>query len=267
MTPKLSPLTEQLVTNLFAPGDQAVAIQRLIEECGNNLPFCRDNDEYKMERIRFAAIRVSLGYLDELQKAVELAKQDWRDLLVWADFAEALTVHREWAERTLKGNPNPMVIILVGLTGSGKTTVGTLLSRKLGWKFYEGDNFHSTENFNKLVHGQPIPEKEIEAWLETLRDLIGRHVTKKQNAIFACTALKESNRKALQFSNEVRFVYLQGTAMQLEERQKSRKAQMSNMERLAYQSSIFEEPHDALVMDIGNAPKTIVKSIRRKMKI
>ena len=267
MPPKLSPLTEQLVNRLFAPNDQAEAARRLVDECGNNLPFCKDNDEHQLERLRFAALRVSIGYLDALQEAIEQAKTDWRDLLMWAGFAESLTAHQEWAQQTLKGNSNPMVIILIGLSGSGKTTIGTRLERELGWKFFEGDNFYSADNFNRLIHGQPIPDDDVEAWVRKIRDLINRHVAKKQNAIFACTALKQSQRDALYTAEEVHFVYLRGTVTQLEERQKKRKMQISNLERLAYQSSVFEEPHNALVMDISDPPQVIVKSICKEMKV
>ena len=267
MTPKLSPLTGQLVEKLFAPVDRADASRRLVEECGNNLPFCRDYDEYKMERLRFAALRISIGYPDRLVEAIQQAKTDWRDLLVWAGFANSLSAHQEWAERALKENPHPMVILLTGLTGSGKTTIGTLLERELGWIFFEGDNFLSTENFSRLVHGQPIPEEDTQAWLEKVRDLIGRYISKKQNAIFACTALKETQRNMLQIGDEVRMVYLRGTTTQLEMHQRDRKAQMSNMERLAHQSSIFEEPRTALVMDISDPPQAIVRSIRMQLKV
>ena len=267
MTPKLSPLTAQLVEKLFAPGDQAEAARLLSDECGNNLPFCKDYDETKMERIRFAALRVSIGTLEDLHRAVDLAKRDWRDLLVWARFAESLSAHQEWAGHALKESLNPMVIILIGLSGSGKTTVGNLLARELGWMFYEGDGFHSTENFTRFYKGQPIPEEAVEIWLAKVRELIGKNVAKKQSAILACTALKESAREKLCICDEVRFVYLQGTATLLEERQKKRKAQLSNLERLAYQSANFEEPKTALNMDISNPPQQIVESIRAKLNI
>ena len=267
MPPKLSPLTEQLVGRLFAPDDQAEASRRLVEECGNNLPLCKDSDEYQLERLRFAALRISIGYLDTLQEAIEQAKTDWRDLLMWAGFAESLTAHQRWAEQTLKDNSNPMVIILIGISGSGKSTVGARLERELGWKFFEGDNFHSTDNFNRLIHGQPIPDEDVEAWVRKIGDLIGRYVAKKQNAIFACTALKQSQRDALHIDEEVHFIYLRGTATQLEERQKKRKMQISNQERLAYQLSVFEEPYHVLVMDISDPPQVIVRSIRKEMKV
>jgi gluconokinase len=262
MTPPLSARTSALVERLFLPEDQAEAKRLLIEECGNNLPFCKDEDEIKMERLRFSGLRLSVGNLDELQRAVKVAKSDWRDLLVAARFAESVTAHDGWAESALKENSNPLVLILVGLTGSGKTTVGSLLARELGWMYYEGDTFHSTQNFTRLVHGQDIPEEDVQAWLGKLRDLISRYVSTKLNVILTCTALKESQRELLRVGDEVRFIYLHGTSQQLEENQKQRKMQLSNLERLAYQSARFEEPRDALVAEISKSPAEIAASIR-----
>ena len=267
MTPSLNPLTQQLVETLFEPGDQAEAARRLIEECGNNLPFCKDRDEYNMERIRFAALRVSIGYLNDLQKAIDLAKSDWRDLLVWARFAESLTAHQEWAEGALKVNDNPMAIIVIGLSGSGKTTVSNLLSRVMGWMFYELDNFHTTENFIRFMRGEPIDDEATETWLEKSRELVGKYIAKKQCAIFACSALRESHRQRLRMSDEVRFIYLRDAYDQLEERQKNRKSSLPHVERLAYQNSIFEEPRNVLTIDVNKPAQEIVESIRKELGI
>jgi gluconokinase len=262
MTPSLSIRTSALVEKLFLPEDQAEARRLLIEECGNNLPFCKDDDEIKMESIRFGTLRLSVGYLDELQRAINVAKSDWRDLLVAARFAESLTAHEEWAETTLKENQNPRVLILVGLSGSGKTTVGNRLARDLGWMYLEGDGYHSTPNFTRFMHGQDIPEDDVRNWLGKLRDLVSRYVIKKQNLILACTALKESQRDILCIGDEIHLVYLHGTLAQLEKRQRQRKMQLSNLERLAYQSSRFEEPQKALVIEISQPPEEIAASIR-----
>jgi gluconokinase len=267
MTPQLSPLTKHLVEKLFEPSDQAEALRFLVEECGSNLPFCKDNDEYKMERIRFAALRVSIGYLDDLRSAIDLAKSDWRDLLVRARFAESLTTHQEWCEQVLNGNDNPMVIIVIGLSGSGKTTVCNLLFRKLGWMFYELDNFHSTENFVRFMHGNPIDDESMEVWLAKSCELIGKYGAKNQNAIFACSALKESYRQRLHVDEKVYFVYLHGEYGQLEERQKNRKSTLPHVERLAYQYSIFEEPHDVVTIDADKPAQEIIDSICKELEI
>jgi hypothetical protein len=101
MTPPLSSRTKQLVEHLFDSKQAAEAAQWLEEECGNKLPFCRDNDEYKMERIRFAVLKLSQGDLTKLLRAIDLARRDWRDVLVAADFGNDLRAHETWAEEVL----------------------------------------------------------------------------------------------------------------------------------------------------------------------
>src|ERR1044071_3171248 len=101
MTPPLSPLTKQLIEIIFNPTEAREASQWLEQECGNNLPFCKGYDEHKMERIRFAALKLSQGNLLKLLKAIDLARRDWRDLLMAADFGNRLEAHETWAEEVL----------------------------------------------------------------------------------------------------------------------------------------------------------------------
>jgi hypothetical protein len=89
----ISPRTRQLVQAIFP--DEAEAVGRILaEQRGRNLPFCQDSDEYQLERVRFATLKM-------FEKAVDMAKQDWRDELVWAGFAQTLTAHVEWAAEML----------------------------------------------------------------------------------------------------------------------------------------------------------------------
>lgn len=101
MTPRLSPRTKELVEIIFNPKDAAEAFQWLEQECGNNLPFCKDYDEHKMERVRFAALKLSRGNILKLLKASDLARRDWRDLLIVADFGNHLDAHENWAKDVL----------------------------------------------------------------------------------------------------------------------------------------------------------------------
>ncbi len=102
MALKLSPNTQALVEKLFIPSEQSDVIKWLVEDCGNNLPFCKDSDEYQMERIRFAVLKLSKGDTFKLLEAIELAKKDWRDVLVWSGFGNDLDAHDKWAEQILK---------------------------------------------------------------------------------------------------------------------------------------------------------------------
>ena len=95
----LSEETWELVRLLFAPEDQAEVGQLLISECGNNLPFYEDADEYKLEQVRYAVLKLSKGNLDQLYSAIDLAQVDWRDAMMAADFGRSVTAHKEWAQR------------------------------------------------------------------------------------------------------------------------------------------------------------------------
>jgi len=261
MTPNLSPRTQQLVERFFEPDERAEVTRRLVEECGNNLPFCGQSDEFKLERIRFAVLRLSIGYLDELQKAVDLAKRDWRDVLVWSGFGNDLTAHSTWAERALKNRHKALVIVMMGVSGSGKTLVGSLLANRLNWMYRDADNFHSKENREKMANGIPLTDQDRAGWLMTLRRLISRFMERNEDLILACSALKESYRQTLRVNEDVRFVYLRGSYQQIEARMKERKDHYMKSEMLKSQFETLEEPRDALTVDISQTPQEIVKLI------
>ena len=96
MPPRLSQETERNIAKLFPPGSRAEASELLLYECGNNLPFCEKLNEFQLERIRFSALKLSAENIDKLKDAIELAKTDWRDLLVAAGFATDVTAHKRW---------------------------------------------------------------------------------------------------------------------------------------------------------------------------
>ncbi len=102
MPPKLSPRTRQLVEKVFGPKRIAEAAQWLEDECGDNLPFCEGEDEFQMERIRFAAIKLSEGNVQKLLEAIDEARMDWRDLFMAAGFGYDVDAHELWAEEILK---------------------------------------------------------------------------------------------------------------------------------------------------------------------
>ena len=261
MTPELSPRTQRLVERFFETGERAEITRRLVEECGNNLPFCDQSDAYQLERIRFAALRLGLGDLDETQNAIDLAKRDWRDVLVWSGFGNDLTAHNGWAERVLKSGHKAIVIVIMGVSGSGKTRVGSLLANTLNWMYRDADNFHSRENLEKMSNGIPLTDQDRAGWLLKLRGLISRYIEKDEDLILPCSALKESYRQILRVNEEVRFVYLRGTYEQIEARMRERSGHFMKPEMLKSQFEILEEPRDALTVDISNTPQEIVKLI------
>jgi len=101
MSPKLSPRTRQLVEKVFGPKRVDEAVLWLEDECGNNLPSCEKQDEVGMERIRFAAIKLSRGNIQKLLEAIDEARMDWRDLLMASDFGYDVDAHEQWAKEIL----------------------------------------------------------------------------------------------------------------------------------------------------------------------
>jgi hypothetical protein len=96
MSPRLSQETERKIAAMFPQGLRAEVSELLKIQCGNNLPFCDNYDEFQLERIRFSALKLSAGNIDKLKDAIKLAKADWRDLLVAAGFADDITAHKRW---------------------------------------------------------------------------------------------------------------------------------------------------------------------------
>src|SRR5271168_215294 len=101
-----------------------------------------------------------------------------------------------------------MIVIVMGVTGAGKTTVGRLLAGQLGWEFADADDFHPAANVEKIRHGIALSDDDRRPWLERLRTAITQWIAEKRSVVLACSALKRSYRQELQVEPDVRFVYL-----------------------------------------------------------
>jgi gluconokinase len=158
-----------------------------------------------------------------------------------------------------------MILILMGVVGAGKTTVGTLLAAQLGWDFADADDFHSPENKDKIRHGISLTDADRVPWLMNLRAQIVGWLTENRNGVLACSALKEIYRQELQVNPEVRFVYLKGSAELIESRLSGRKGHFADDKILAGQFADLEEPVDALTISISGSPAEIVLEIRQRL--
>src|SRR5947209_17802951 len=103
-----------------------------------------------------------------------------------------------------------MVVIIFGVAGVGKTTIGKLLAHELGWKFYDGDDFHPHANIEKMKRGEALTDEDRQPWLESLRQIIHQLLAQNQSAVLACSALKQKYRDVLRVSDAVKFVFLRG---------------------------------------------------------
>src|ERR1051325_5144135 len=144
-----------------------------------------------------------------------------------------------------------MVIILMGVTGSGKTTIGKQLAGDLGWKYYDADAFHSPANIKKMSSGTPLNDVDRLPWLESLRDLIQKSLAQNENAVLACSALKRSYRDYLVVNERVKVVYLKGTYDLIQTRLNQRHGHYMDPALLDSQFDILEEPDLEAQVDIS----------------
>jgi len=158
-----------------------------------------------------------------------------------------------------------MNIIVMGVSGSGKTTVGKMLAQKLGWKFFDADDFHSSANKDKMSRGVALTDEDRAEWLSSLRELLKQSIEAHQSIVLACSALKQEYRNILHINNEIRLVYLRGTYQQIKARMQKRNTHYMKPEMLKGQFAILEEPSDALVVDISNKPEEIVAIIQKAL--
>jgi gluconokinase len=122
-----------------------------------------------------------------------------------------------------------MVIVLMGVAGSGKTTVGEVLARRLGWPLCDADDFHPLRNREKMRRGIPLDDNDRGPWLAAIRASILQSLSNRENAIYTCSALKQAYRELLAAgTDEVKFVYLKGTQALIIERLANRKGHFFN---------------------------------------
>lgn len=155
-----------------------------------------------------------------------------------------------------------MVLIMMGVTASGKTTVGERLSKRLKWPFYDADAFHPPANIAKMSRGEPLTDEDRQPWLAALHAKIAEHSHAGRPAVFACSALKETYRDTLRGDlPDVHFVYLKGDPAVLQARLDHRKGHFMPRTMLPSQLEALQEPADALVLDAANTPSSLVRQI------
>ena len=158
-----------------------------------------------------------------------------------------------------------MIVIVMGVVGAGKTTIGCLLAEQLGWQFADADDFHPPSNVEKIRNGVPLTDDDRRPWLDRLRREIGQWIVAGHNVVLACSALKRTYRQELGVGPEVRFAYLKGSTALIAERLRSRRGHFANEQILASQFADLEEPEGAVMVDISATPRQIVTEIRQKL--
>ncbi len=154
-----------------------------------------------------------------------------------------------------------MILLVMGVTGSGKTTVGKLLASRLGWLFLDADDFHPAANIEKMKRGVALTDEDREPWLDAIHAELLRCAAKKQDAVLACSALKPSYRERLAAEVEPRICYLKGTYREIAARLRGRTGHLAGEGILAGQFADLEEPGDALVLSVSDTVEGIVGEV------
>jgi gluconokinase len=150
----------------------------------------------------------------------------------------------------------------MGVSSSGKSTIGSALAKKLGWQFFDGDDIHSESNVQKMAQGVPLTDEDRKSWLSDLHDLIAEQIELDIPAVVACSALKQSYRDRLLEGNKcTEIVYLRGDFELIYQRMQKRHEHYMKTEMLQSQFETLEEPHRALVVDVDQSVDRIIDQI------
>lgn len=162
-----------------------------------------------------------------------------------------------------------MIVVLMGVTGTGKSTVGKLLADQLGWTFVEGDDFHPPANVDKMRQGIPLDDEDRKPWLDAIRHRLDQAAQQGESIVLACSALKHRYQDYLagHAPEAVRFVYLFGSPEMIRQRLAERKGHFMNPTLLASQFHDLEPPDHAIRVEINKSPPQIVAEIRASLRI
>jgi gluconokinase len=163
-----------------------------------------------------------------------------------------------------------VIVIIFGVSGAGKTTMGKMLAEQLGWRFLEADDFHPAANIEKMRSGHPLTDEDRWPWLDCLRKQIEQLLSAGENAVLACSALERAYRDRLRVGETVKFVFLRGDYALVEKRMRSRHGHFMNATLLQSQFDDLEEPQpdeNVLTIQLGRSPQEIVEEIKTNLNL
>jgi carbohydrate kinase (thermoresistant glucokinase family) len=159
-----------------------------------------------------------------------------------------------------------MIVVLMGVCGCGKTTVGRPLAQELGWTFVDADDLHPPANVEKMASGVPLTDDDRWPWYERIVAELQRLTRSGKHVVLACSALKESYRKRLVRAGDLRIVYMKGDAETIQPRISSRSGHFMPASLLASQFATLEEPSGAIVVDVAQPVEAQVAAIARALR-
>jgi gluconokinase len=161
-----------------------------------------------------------------------------------------------------------MVIVVMGVSGCGKSVIGQGLADSLGWEFKDADSLHSAANVEKMSHGHPLNDADRLPWLQSVADVITHWIENNQQGVIACSSLKEEYRKLLvgKHAGQIKFAYLKGSYDLFEKRMELRKNHFMKADMLKSQFATLEEPRNAFVVNASLPSATIISQLTEKVK-
>ena len=173
--------------------------------------------------------------------------------------------HTDWGQE-LTGKAI-VVIVIMGVSGAGKTAVGTILAEMLGAACEDGDDFHPPANVEKMRHGIPLNDEDRAPWLKALAKAIDRWIEQGEDVVLSCSALKQAYRDVLiGEKKDIRLVYLKGDEETIRKRIEKRRGHFFDARLLANQFAILEEPSDAITVAAHGSPRSIASAIYARLR-
>lgn len=155
-----------------------------------------------------------------------------------------------------------MIIIVTGVLGAGKTTVGSVLARELGFEFHDADSFHSAANIEKMRRGIPLTDSDRAPWLESIRQAMQQWSAQGKNSVLACSALKKAYRERLLINSGVKLICIKADYELIQARLQNRHGHFAGQQLVASQFADLEEPQGAIVVDGSRPPGEIVQELQ-----